>query len=126
MQDDLIIIKSSYNKPYEMERKMKKGTVRFFLVTLVILIISSIFIWGFQTSWGKINIERLTIMAADGTKLSTLIYIPENATAETPAPGAIVYHGRSQQGHGNDTWCMELARRGMVVLSPDMSGWRRV
>lgn len=101
---------------------MKKGTLRFFIVTLCILIISSIFIWGFQTSWGKISIERLTIMSTDGTKLSTLIYIPENATSETPAPGAIVYHGRSQQGHGNDTWCMELARRGMVVLSPDMSG----
>ena len=101
---------------------MKRGALRFFIVTACILLISSVFIWGYQTSWGKISIERLTLMAKDGTKLSTLIYIPENATSETPAPGAIVYHGRSQQGHGNDTWCMELARRGMVVLSPDMSG----
>lgn len=99
-----------------------KGSVRFFAVTLIILMISSMFIWGFQTSWGDIRIERLTIMGTDGSKISTLIYIPENATAETPAPGVVIYHGRSNQGHSNDTWSMELARRGMVVLSPDLSG----
>lgn len=101
---------------------MRKGTLRFFLVTLGILMISSFFIWGYQTAWGKISIERLTLMAKNGTEVSTLIYIPKNATTKTPAPGAIVFHGRSQQGHANDTWCMELARRGMVVFSPDMAG----
>jgi hypothetical protein len=61
-------------------------------------------------------------MGSDGAKISTLIYIPQNATKETPAPGVVIYHGRSNQGHSNDTWSMELARRGMVVLSPDLSG----
>lgn len=30
----------------------KKTAVRFFRRTLAVLLISSIFIWGFQTSWG--------------------------------------------------------------------------
>ena len=99
-----------------------KNSIRFFAIALVILIISSIFIWGFQTSWGQVSIKRITIMGSDGTEISTLIYVPENATAETPAPGVVIYHGRSNQSHSNDTWCMELARRGMVVISPDLSG----
>ncbi|MEL7658316.1 MAG: hypothetical protein AAGU75_20670, partial [Bacillota bacterium] len=100
----------------------RKGAVRFFAISLAILIISSFFIWGFQTSWGQVRIERLTIMGSGGAKISTLIYIPKNATKETPAPGVVIYHGRSNQAHSNDTWSMELARRGMVVLSPDLSG----
>lgn len=100
----------------------RKGAVRFFAISLAILIISSFFIWGFQTSWGQVRIERLTIMGSGGAKISTLIYIPKNATKESPAPGVVIYHGRSNQAHSNDTWSMELARRGMVVLSPDLSG----
>ena len=105
-----------------MEKKNKKGALRFFCLTLAVVLLSSIFIWGFQTNWGQVEIKRQTMTNADGTALSTLIYIPETATVENPAPCAIIYHGRSNQGHSNDTWCMELARRGYVVLSPDLSG----
>ena len=105
-----------------MAKKNKQGAIRFFCLTLAVVLISSIFIWGFQSNWGKVEIKRQTLTNADGTELSTLIYIPENATVETPAPCAIIYHGRSNQGHSNDTWSMELARRGYVVLSPDLSG----
>ena len=100
----------------------RSDAVRFLAVTLAVLLLSSIMIWGFQTSWGDVRIERLHLNSADGEKLSCLIYIPKNATAETPAPCAIIYHGRSNQGHSNDTWSMELARRGYVVLSPDLTG----
>lgn len=100
----------------------KKQAVRFFCVTLAILLVSSIFIWGFQTSWGNVTIERVTLTGDDGCTISTLAYIPQNATNESPAPLVLIMHGRSNQGHSNDTWSMELARRGYVVFSPDLSG----
>jgi len=96
--------------------------VRFFCVTLAILLVASIFIWGFQTSWGNIEIQRLDLSGNNGQKISTLIYLPENATDATPAPVAVIFHGRSNHAHSNDTWSMELARRGYVVLSPDLAG----
>ena len=89
---------------------------------MLILLVCSIFIWGFQTSWGKVHVERIYLNSQDGTSVSSLIYIPENATDETPAPAAVIYHGRSNHAHSNDTWSMELARRGFVVLSPDLQG----
>lgn len=96
--------------------------VRFLALSLAILLIASIFIWGFQTDWGRVEIRRLQLVGENGTKISTLLYLPENATAEQPAPCVVIYHGRSNQGHSNDTWSMELARRGYVVLSPDLTG----
>lgn len=100
----------------------KKTAVRFFCLTLAILILSSICIWGFQTSWGRISIQRLYLTGEDGKAISTLIYVPQNASDETPAPVAVIMHGRSNHAHSNDTWSMELARRGYVVLSPDLQG----
>ena len=100
----------------------KKKAVRFFSVTMLILLVCTIFIWGFQTSWGKVHVERIYINSQDGSTVSSLIYLPKNATDETPAPVAVIYHGRSNHAHSNDTWSMELARRGMVVLSPDLQG----
>ena len=102
--------------------KNKKGAVRFFVGCMAILIVCSIFIWGFQSSWGKVKIERIYLEGEDGTTISTLIYIPENATDETPAPVAVILHGRSNHAHSNDTWSLEMARRGFVVLSPDLQG----
>ena len=111
-------------KVAEMDKKTveKKKAIRFFSVTMMVLLVCSILIWGFQTSWGKVHIERIYINSQDGTSVSSLIYIPENATDETPAPAAVIYHGRSNHAHSNDTWSMELARRGFVVLSPDLQG----
>ncbi|MCC8061419.1 MAG: hypothetical protein LIO81_11420 [Clostridiales bacterium] len=99
-----------------------KKALRFFVVTAVILFVLTVAIWAVQTCSGSVRIERLTLTGKDGTKLSSLIYIPENATSETPAPAVVVYHGTSNQAHSNDTWLMELAKRGYVVFSPDMSG----
>lgn len=104
-----------------MNRKSNHA-VRFFAACMGILLVCSVFIWGFQSDWGKISIRRLTLTGENGTAISSLIYIPENATDETPAPVAVILHGRSNHAHSNDTWSMELARRGYVVLSPDLQG----
>ena len=104
-----------------MERKKNKA-VSFFAVCMAILVACSVLIWGFQSSWGNVRIKRLNLTSQDGTTVSSLIYIPKNATNDTPAPLAVIYHGRSNHAHSNDTWSMELARRGYVVLSPDLQG----
>lgn len=105
-----------------MNKRETKGAVRFFAGCIAILLLCTVCIWGFQTSWGDVVIKRLNLTSQDGTTVSSLIYIPENATNETPAPVAVILHGRSNHAHSNDTWSMELARRGYVVLSPDLQG----
>lgn len=105
-----------------MNKTKSRGAVKFFAACMIILLVCTVLIWGFQTSWGDVKIKRIYLTGQDGTTISSLIYIPENATDETPAPVAVIYHGRSNHAHSNDTWSMELARRGYVVLSPDLQG----
>ena len=46
----------------------------------------------------------------------------DNATAETPAPAVVTVHGWYNANGFQDLFNIELARRGYVVLSPDMIG----
>ena len=80
-----------------------KQAVRFFCIAMVVLIVSSIFIWGFQSDWGKVTIKRISITGDNGGTISSLVYLPENATNENPAPVIMMFHGRSNQAHSNDT-----------------------
>ncbi|MCD8018953.1 MAG: alpha/beta hydrolase [Clostridiales bacterium] len=105
-----------------MKEKKRSGAVRFFAGCMAILLVCSVLIWGFQSDWGRVEIKRIYLTGEDGSTISSLIYIPENATDETPAPVVVIFHGRSNHAHSNDTWSMELARRGYVVLSPDLQG----
>lgn len=100
----------------------KKIAVRFFAICMAILLVVSIGIWGLQTSWGQVKIDRFYLAGNNGETISGLTYVPANATDETPAPVIVLFHGRSNATHSNDTWSMELARRGYVVVSPDLAG----
>ncbi|MBR5337840.1 MAG: alpha/beta fold hydrolase [Lachnospiraceae bacterium] len=106
-----------------MKNLSEKGrAVRFFLCSMLVLVFCSVMIWGFQSDWGKITIKRIYIDGPNGTQISSLAYVPKTATKDNPAPLAVIFHGRSNHAHSNDTWSMELARRGYVVLSPDLQG----
>ena len=97
-------------------------STRFFCITLALLILFSVLIWGFQTSWGYVSIRRLTITGDEGEKVSMLLYLPKDVTQENPAPLVLISHGRSNQAHSDDTFALELARRGYVVIEPDLNG----
>lgn len=103
-------------------KEKKNHAVRFFALTLVVLFVCAILIWGFQSNWGKVDIKRINITGDNGSTISSLVYVPDTATNENPAQVVMILHGRSNQGHSNDTWSLELARRGYVVFSPDLSG----
>ena len=104
-------------------RARRKRNVRIgFVVCLAILLVASLINWGVVTNWGQIRIERVNIAGDDGGSYSALVYTPSNATDDTPAPGIICLHGNSGSGRNHESWAMEFARRGFVVVSPDLYG----
>jgi pimeloyl-ACP methyl ester carboxylesterase len=74
-----------------------------------------------QTS-GGIRIEDVRFKGAGGTAMSALLYIPPNATAQTPAPGILAVHGYINSRETQDGFAIEFARRGYVVLAIDQTG----
>jgi len=71
---------------------------------------------------GGIRIEDIRFPGAKGNTMSALLYIPRNATAQTPAPGILAVHGYINSRETQDGFAIEFARRGYVVLALDQTG----
>lgn len=102
--------------------KRKKNVRIFFLITLLLVVCIAFLNWGVITDWGNVRITRLTLVGNDGAKFSGLVYVPKNATDETPAPALINLHGNAGNARNHESWAVEFARRGFVVLSVDQFG----
>jgi pimeloyl-ACP methyl ester carboxylesterase len=74
-----------------------------------------------QTS-GGIRIQDVRFKGAKGNTMSALLYIPPNASAQTPAPGILAVHGYINSRETQDGFAIEFARRGYVVLALDQTG----
>jgi cephalosporin-C deacetylase-like acetyl esterase len=71
---------------------------------------------------GGIRIEDIRFKGAKGNTMSALLYIPPNATAQTPTPGILAVHGYINSRETQDGFAIEFARRGYVVLALDQIG----
>lgn len=101
---------------------IKNNAGRFLALTLAVLLIATVLLWGVSSNWGSVIIKRYTLATSDGKEVSGVLYIPNTATTENPAPCVINMHGRANTAHVCDTWALEEARRGYVVLSLDLFG----
>ena len=100
----------------------KKRKCSFLAVTFVILFVLTTLFWGVSSGWGSVQIKRTYLFAENGDKISVIVYIPENASDENPAPVVMNFHGRANSAHTLDAWSLEEARRGYVVVNVDRSG----
>lgn len=74
-----------------------------------------------QTS-GGIRLQDVRFTGAKGNTMSALLYIPPNATPQSPAPGVLAVHGYINSRETQDGFAIEFARRGYVVLALDQTG----
>ena len=59
---------------------------------VILILAGGVLAWLTQTA-GGIRIEDIRFPGAKGNTMSALLYIPPNATAQTPAPGILAVHG---------------------------------
>ena len=76
---------------------------------------------GIQTDHGNVRVSLGIIETAAGN-LSYKLYVPDNATEETPAPGVLLLHGYQNDHETCAAYAIELARRGVVVMALDEYG----
>ncbi len=87
-----------------------------------ILILAGGLLAHFTQTAGGIRIQDVRFKGAKGNTMSALLYIPANATAQTPAPGILAVHGYINSRETQDGFAIEFARRGYVVLALDQTG----
>src|SRR3984893_14612902 len=88
---------------------------------LILIVAGGVLAHMTQTS-GGIRIQDVRFKGAKGNTMSALIYIPPNATTQTPAPGVLAVHGYINSRETQDGFAIEFARRGYVVLPLDQTG----
>ena len=77
--------------------------------------------YGIQTDHGSVAVSQGTL-DTDVGELSYKLYVPDNATAGNPAPGVLLLHGYQNDHETCAAYAIELARRGVVVMSLDEYG----
>jgi hypothetical protein len=82
---------------------------------------------SFLASWintgaGAARVQDIKIFGTNGYVISAYLYTPLSASLNSPAPGILMFHGLNNQKDFMANTALEMARRGYVVLSADMSG----
>jgi pimeloyl-ACP methyl ester carboxylesterase len=88
----------------------------------LLLIIGGGWLAGSTQTTGGIRIEDVRFQGAKGNTMSALVYVPPNATPQTPAPGILAVHGYINSRETQDGFAIEFARRGYVVVALDQTG----
>lgn len=99
--------------------KVKKQAKIWLCISIALMLLASIVVSAIQTNGGHVTMKELNIETDLGYNMSAYLFIPETATAETPAPAVVVSHGYLNNKEMTDANYVELARRGFVVLAID-------
>ena len=95
---------------------------RLLTVSLLLVLLGSLLANLVQTNFGTVEVRDVRFAGSNGLMMSGLLYIPEGATAETPAPGVVAIHGYINSRETQTGYAIEFARRGYVVLATDQTG----
>ena len=115
--------KSSYilSKSFRNGRKIEMGKNKkltvILAISLVLMLVSCIFTSMIQTNFGKVEVKEINWITENGYSMNAWVFIPENATTDTPAPAVVTSHGMFNNKGMQDLNFVELARRGFVVLA---------
>ncbi len=98
--------------------KITKNTKILLCAALALILLGSILASVFNSGSGAVKVSRISFDGGHG-KLSGLLYMPKDASADNPKPTIIVTHGYLNSAEMQDANAIELSRRGFVVLALD-------
>ena len=93
-----------------------------FVVCLAVLIAAVLLASLTQRSFWKVSVSNVIYTNFNGISIRAKLLKPLNASSTHPAPGIIYIHGYQNNRETGDADCIELARRGMVILEIDATG----
>ena len=88
-------------------------------IGIALMLLSMVVASAVQTSGGRVSVKSLSLETDAGYVMTAYLFIPDTATAETPAPGIVTSHGYLNNKEMQDANFVELSRRGFVVLAID-------
>lgn len=99
---------------------MKKAKL-ILIIGLILCLISAFASSYFLTSGGQVKINEMNLAIPSGETVHMYEYRPVTATKANPAPAIVFSHGNDSTLQTHQDYAMELARRGYVVFTPDIT-----
>jgi len=75
-----------------------------------------------QRDFGSVEVTNVTYPNFNAIPVRAKLLRPVEATQDNPMPGIVYIHGYQNNRETSDAYCIELARRGFVVLNIDAIG----
>lgn len=100
----------------------KKSVLVWLLITVAVTLFAFFLNWAAETSCGKVVVKSGVVLNEFGDTNKYKAYIPKTASAENPAPVLLYLHGGSDGTSVQTAYCIEMSRRGFVVVTWDASG----
>lgn len=72
-----------------------------------------------ETNGGTVEVTRVDFLTDEGYKMSAKLYVPDNASEATPAPGIVLFPGGNANLENLSGVAIELSRRGYVCMAID-------
>ena len=102
-------------------KKISRRTLAL-LLAIAVFAASALVLRASLTDGFSVSVKNVNIVTDEGVNLSATLWVPKNATAETPAAGIVVAPGGNTPHVFYASYSIELARRGYVVLAYDYYG----
>lgn len=104
-----------------LEKQKPPAFIIFFLC--IIILVSSVIIANlFQKDFGRISVTNITFKNYNGLTIRAKLLKPADISDGQKLPGIVYVHGYQSCRETSDPYCIELARRGFVVVNIDAIG----
>ena len=102
--------------------KSPHSSAKWLVVGVAVIAVAACMARLIETDFGKVDVRTVKISNPDGVIIAAKLYRPLGAIASNKMPAVISIHGYQNDKLTNDSFSIELSRRGFVVLSPDVIG----
>lgn len=100
----------------------KHRSLQVLTIALLILLACTLTVKAVDTSLGSVSVKRGKLISDNGYLVSYKVYIPDSATASTPAPAIIYGPGGGSSVDDASMFAIEASRRGFVFITVDVPG----
>ncbi|MBW1813487.1 MAG: alpha/beta hydrolase [Deltaproteobacteria bacterium] len=101
--------------------RFSKSTL-LFLICLSVLIMAVVAASAVQRDFGRVEVTNAHYKNYNGIAVRAKLLRPIEAAKDNPMPGVVYIHGYQNNRETGDAYCIELAKRGIVVLNIDAIG----
>jgi uncharacterized protein len=95
----------------------------FVLVACLFLLVGAVYLASqVQRDFGRVDVTNVRYWNEGGILVRAKLFRPAEASTDRRMPGVVYIHGYQNNRETSDPYCIELARRGFVVLNIDAIG----